>query len=192
MVTDQVQQRAIVDENMWQRIRQSTMVMSSQEAVILYKAFYLASNDPEKATQEFPFSVSRVDTTEFAKKMLDNGRWMEFLSDAIAEPDLGARAEAREKRDLDESRMHRLQRARSNFHKQATANRLGLRQRGSTAVIQCKASLQSKYPGILWNDVAATPIHEWNRIQWSELTDDEKVAVEFMAGHLPIVRELAK
>lgn len=192
MVTDHVRQRATVDETMWRRIRQSTMAISSQEAAVLYRAFYLASNNPEQATREFPFSVLRMDMTEFSRKMLDNGRWMEFLSDAIAEPDLDARAEAQEKRDLDESRMHRLHRARSNFHKQATANRMRLRQRGSAAVIQCKASLQSKYPGILWDDVAATPIHEWNRIQWSDLNDDEKVAVEFLAGHLPIVREIAR
>jgi len=180
--------RQPMDDAAWGRLRDATYRLRARDARRVYAAFGALVASPAA-----PIDVAMVDllgdhsAAAFCRRFLDNGRWMNYLADAIDEP-VRSRRHAHAVARAEEWRADRdAQRDAAQHAAHEARRRLEHRASASDAFAKHADQLRSALPQIHWDDVAATPRAAWRDVRLSTLTDAQRLALH----HVMLQPELA-
>lgn len=167
----------------WRVIEDATMELSAAEAELLYKMFVqISCNQSALGLCVTLFHCS--DAQLFASVFLENGRWINYLSDVLEEPDI----DRRKNNAVERRRKHEHDIQRHSKHAETIIEvsrmRREHRRESQKAFARCKNALRTKLPDIIWNDISSTPRQIWNQVQTSRLSTDECLALDYATNYI--------
>lgn len=165
----------------WNIIQDATIQLSVLEASWLYITFTQVVTDaPDCHILPF-FRKGSFDAQRFHKYFLSNGRWMEYLADAIDEPNVEARQRNLLHRRIENKRLGASQRHMAQEDVRQSSLRLARKQSAKNAFESRVDSLRIRFPEIQWNDVASTHPAAWQALRLSQLDATDRLALVYIA-----------
>ena len=160
--------RGMGPDDVWQRLHEETMRLDEHGLSRLHKALCEIACGFCESIPEW----SDRDTKWFYTKLIDNGRWMEFIDAARS----GTPVLQTPQRFVDPQVA-------------LSGHRLEQNRRNASMYRKHQEALKKKLPHVRWHDVTSTPASVWNTVHLSSLSEEEAQGFSHATRNVGSLRE---
>ena len=176
------QEDAVID---WNKLLQYTDKLSYSEARHLYKCIVdIVENETVSGSLHGVVKNDDKSLKLFRSKYIDNGRWVERISDVLTFPNKSQRLLRRSSSDIEYKLLCEEHMKNANQARSISQFRYLFHKRTHACFVKKKGVLKDMFPMIDWNTPTSTHKMEWAKVDVKNLNMDLKLAIAFAAKNV--------